>query len=155
MDYLTLKLIHIIGAIIFVGNITVTALWKVMADKTRDPKTVAFGQRLVTITDFVFTGTGAAAILLSGLLMAMNFGDAFWNIKWVLWGLILFGISGIIWIAILIPIQMKQARLAKEFENSGNIPDQYWKLGRIWMVFGTISTLLPFVNLYFMVYKPG
>ena len=155
MDYLTLKLIHIIGAIIFVGNITVTALWKVMADRTRDPKTVAFGQRLVIITDFAFTGTGAVAVLITGLLMAMNFADTFWTIHWVLWGLILFSISGMIWMAILIPVQIKQARLAKQFDHTKEIPEQYWRLGRIWAAFGTISTVLPFVNLYFMVFKPG
>jgi uncharacterized membrane protein len=43
MDYQLSKMLHIFGAIIFAGNIVVTALWKAMADLTRDPKIVAFG----------------------------------------------------------------------------------------------------------------
>jgi uncharacterized membrane protein len=65
MDYQLLKMLHILGAIIFVGNIMVTALWKAMADLTKEPKVVAFGQRLVTLTDFVFTGIGAGLVFVT------------------------------------------------------------------------------------------
>ena len=52
--YLFLKTIHLVGVVIFVGNIVVTAWWKVMADLTRDPKIVAFAQRQVTLTAYAF-----------------------------------------------------------------------------------------------------
>ena len=55
VDYLVFKLVHIFGIILFLGNIIVTALWKVQADRTRDPRIIAFAQRLVTLTDWVFT----------------------------------------------------------------------------------------------------
>ncbi|MGH8119665.1 MAG: DUF2269 family protein [Gammaproteobacteria bacterium] len=61
--YLTLKSLHILGAVIFLGNIIVTGWWKVMADRTKNPKVIAFAQRQVTMTDFVFTAGGAAIIL--------------------------------------------------------------------------------------------
>lgn len=154
MDYHLLKMLHIFGAIIFVGNILVTALWKVMADLTKDPKITAFGQRLVILTDFIFTGIGAGLILVTGLLMAYQYFDNFLKIKWIAWGLGLFMFSGIIWMTALIPIQIKQSQLARKFENENQIPQEYWRLGRIWMALGTIATLLPLVNLYFMVYKP-
>ena len=44
--------------------------------------------------------------------------------------------------------------MAKEFAVTGNIPEQYWKLGKLWIVFGTIATILPLLNLYFMIAKP-
>ncbi|MEN8128993.1 MAG: DUF2269 family protein, partial [Pseudomonadota bacterium] len=47
VNYLLLKLLHILGGIIFVGNIIVTAFWKIMADRTRDAGIAAFGQRVV------------------------------------------------------------------------------------------------------------
>ena len=49
--YATFKFLHVLGAIILVGNVTVTAVGKVFADRTHDARVVAFGQRLVTITD--------------------------------------------------------------------------------------------------------
>lgn len=155
MDYQLLKMLHIFGAIIFVGNIVVTALWKAMADLTKEPKIVAFGQRLVTLTDIVFTGIGAGLVLVTGLLMAYQYFDDFLRIRWIAWGFGLFMLSGIIWLTALIPIQIKQAQLARQFVDANQIPQEYWRLGRIWMALGIIATLLPLANLYFMVYKPN
>jgi uncharacterized membrane protein len=61
----------------------------------------------------------------------------------------------VIWIAILIPIQVKQARLAKHFGDDGTIPERYWRLAMLWYIFGGIATLLPLVNIYLMVFKPS
>lgn len=155
MDYQFLKMLHIFGAIIFVGNIVVTGLWKAMADLTKDPKITAFGQRLVTLTDFVFTAIGAGLVLVTGLLMAYRYFDEFLKIKWIAWGLGLFMLSGIIWMTALVPIQIKQSQMARKFASDNQIPQEYWRLGRIWMALGTIAALIPLINLYFMVYKPN
>lgn len=152
--YQFLKLLHILGAVIFVGNITVTAVWKVLADRSGDPRVVAFSQRVVTVTDFALTGTGATLVLISGLVMSASFEQPFWHIQWLAWGLGLFTISGIIWAAILIPIQIRQARLASTFRFDHAIPESYRRLSRIWILFGALATLLPLINLYFMVFKP-
>lgn len=152
--YQTFKLLHILGAVIFVGNIIVTAFWKFMADRTREAKVVAFGQRLVSMTDYLFTGLGAALILVTGLTMAATADEPLWKARWFAWGFGLFAVSGIIWTAALIPIQVKQSSLARVFKEDGNIPDQYWRLGRLWMIFGLVATVLPLLNLYFMVFKP-
>ena len=154
MSYSLLKTLHIVGAILFVGNITVTALWKTLADRTRLPQVVAFAQRLVTITDFVFTSSGAALVLVTGLLMLRNFAGNPLEIQWIRWGLMLFIASGVLWAVVLIPIQVQQARLAREFAAGSEIPERYWQLGRRWMLYGSIATVLPLVNVYFMVYKP-
>ena len=151
--YQTFKLLHILGAIIFMGNIIVTALWKAMADRTREPKVVAFGQRLVTLTDFVFTGMGAALVLITGLVMAATSAEPLWKMSWLIWGFGLFLASGVIWTAVLIPIQISQSRLARTFDSK--IPDEYWRLGRLWMLFGSVATILPLLTLYFMVFKPS
>jgi len=153
--YLALKTLHVFGAVIFLGNIIVTGWWKVMADRTKDPKIIAFAQRQVILTDYVFTGGGVAIILVSGVGNAMVHGMDYWSIRWLAWGLWLFLASGIIWLAILIPVQAKQARLAREFAEGGTISDEYWYLGRLWLWFGTAATLLPLASLYWMVYKPA
>lgn len=153
MDYPFYKMLHLLGVIIFMGNIIVTALWKVLADRTQKPSVLAFAQRLVTLTDLVFTSIGVIFIVVTGVIMSEPFGGKFGQ-NWLIWGWSLFAASGLIWLVILVPIQIKQAKMAVLFEKSGNIPDEYWKLARRWNFFGFIATLLPLFNLYFMVFKP-
>jgi len=74
--------------------------------------------------------------------------------KWLIWGQGLFIASAIIWVLLLIPTQIAQARMARAFAQGGPIPENYWRLGRRWAIWGTIATLLPLANLYFMVFKP-
>jgi uncharacterized membrane protein len=139
--------------VIFLGNIIVTAVWKALADRTRSPAIVAFSQRLVTVTDFAFTAVGVALIAITGPMMARQFGGV-GATRWLTWGPGLFAASGVIWVLVLIPVQVMQARMAKAFASAPEIPPQYWKLSAIWNVAGAVATLLPLLNLYVMVFKP-
>ena len=145
--------VHLLGVVIFLGNIVVTAVWKLLADRTRSPEVVAYAQRLVTITDIAFTATGAALIAVSGPILAEDLGGV-GGPAWITWGLGLFAASGVIWVTALIPIQILQARLARRFRTADTIPDRYWRLARLWAVIGAVATLLPLANLYLMVFKP-
>ena len=152
-NYPLLKALHLLGVTLFLGNIIVTAVWKLLADRTRQPAVVAYAQRLVTLTDFVFTAVGVLLIVISGRMMSPQFG-AVGEVWWLTMGWGLFIASGIIWALILVPVQIKQARMAKAFANEASIPSRYWSLARVWAVFGIIATLLPLANVYFMVVKP-
>jgi len=152
-NYQLLKSVHLLGVTIFLGNIIVTAVWKILADKTKSPVIVAHAQRLVTITDYIFTAFGAALIIISGRMMSAKFGEI-GDVLWLSWGWWLFIASGLIWLFILLPVQTKQAKLAKIFSTQATIPEDYWLLSKYWAVFGMIATILPFANLYFMVFKP-
>ena len=145
--------LHILGVVLFLGNIIVTAVWKMLADRTRDPSVVAYAQRLVTITDVAFTATGAGLILVAGQVLAGRFGGVF-GPSWLTWGWSLFIASGVIWLAVLVPVEVMQARLARGFEAGADIPERYWRLSRIWAIVGALAALLPLVALYFMVFKP-
>lgn len=146
--------LHILGVVLFVGNIVVTAVWKTLADRTREPAVVAYAQRLVTVTDLGFTATGAALIFISGRALADAYGGVFSGPLWLKVGWSLFLASGVIWVAALIPIQVAQARLARGFRDAATIPDRYWRLSMLWAVFGSVATILPLANLYFMIFKP-
>src|SRR6478609_4209928 len=101
MSYDAFKVVHLAGVVIFLGNIIVTAMWKVLADRTGDPRIIAYAQRLVTITDWIFTaGVDPTQF-------------------WLALGQSLFVASGVIWIAILIPTQIIQARQARAFAAGG------------------------------------
>jgi uncharacterized membrane protein len=153
-SYLLLKTLHIVGVVLFIGNIIVTAWWKVMADRTRDPKIIAFAQRQVTLTDWVFTFGGIVLVAIGGYGNAALHGIPM-TLAWLAWGNALFILSGVIWVAVLIPVQTKLARIARTFADGGTIPETYWRLEKLWGLFGGIATVLPLANIAIMVFKPG
>jgi uncharacterized membrane protein len=153
-NWLLLKMFHILGVVLFLGNVIITGWWKGMADRTGNPAIIAFAQRQVTVTDWIFTFGGVLLILATGVGNAQLHDIDYMQVRWMAWGYWLFLLSGAIWGAILIPIQIAQARMAREFAVSGNIPARYWQLNRAWFVFGILATLIPMVNLYWMVFKP-
>lgn len=152
-DYQTLKIFHLLGVILFIGNIIITGWWKVMADRTGDLAIVAFAQRQVTLTDWVFTFGGVLIVALCGYGMAAHMGEGAFELTWIRWGYGLFIASGIVWVTILLPLQIMQARMARRFVDEGEIPARYWKLARRWLFWGIVATILPLANLYWMVMK--
>ena len=153
-SYLWLKSLHLLGVVLFLGNIIITGWWKTMADRTRNPVIIAFAQHQVTLTDWIFTVGGVILVLAGGIGNALLHDMDYLHTYWLAWGAWLFIASGIIWALILIPVQIAQDKMARQFANGGEIPVRYWKLGRLWIVFGILATLLPMINLYWMVFKP-
>jgi uncharacterized membrane protein len=90
MSYDLLKTIHLFGVVMFLGNIIVTALWKTMADRTQNPEVIKFAQRLVVLTDWVFTGGGAVLLSIGATGMVIDMGPTAFENSWVLSGTILF-----------------------------------------------------------------
>lgn len=85
---------------LFLGNIIVTGVWKVLADNTGDPRTIAYAQNLVTLTDWTFTAGGVVLILIGAYGMVWVAGLNPLGPAWLIWGQSLFIASGIIWVAI-------------------------------------------------------
>ncbi|WP_431269086.1 DUF2269 family protein [Dankookia sp. P2] len=60
---------------------------------------------------------------------------------WLVWSEVQFVIAGMIWLFLLVPIQIRQARMARDFAADGEIPDFYFALGRRWIVWGLVATV--------------
>jgi uncharacterized membrane protein len=144
----TLKTLHLFGVCLFIGNIIVSGVWKAMADRVDDLAVGRFAIRLVNITDVVFTGLGATLVLAAGHAMAGKHGGIVAN-PWIWWSYAAFGVSGFLWMAVLLPIQIRQARLLRGATSS--IPAEYKRLSRVWSVVGIVATLVALPPLYWMV----
>jgi uncharacterized membrane protein len=153
-SYAAFKVIHLLGVVLFLGNIIVTAVWKTLADRTREPRVIAYAQHLVTVTDWAFTGGGVVLILIGAFGMITIAGLNPMGARWLILGQSLLVASGVIWVAVLIPTQIAQARLARGFAEGGSIPESYWRLNQRWLIWGIVATLIPLANLYVMVFKP-
>jgi len=62
VDYSSLKLIHLIAAMIFLGNIITGLFWMHIAIKTKDLKIIAFAMKGIIKADRYFTPDFAVEI---------------------------------------------------------------------------------------------
>lgn len=153
-NYDVWRFLHILGVVLLIGNVTVSSVWKVFADRTRDPGLIAFAQRLVTYTDWSLTLSGVILIVAGGYGMVHAAGMAVSQGAWLVWGQVLFVISGAIWLIVLVPAQIEQARLARSFNVTRVIPPRYWVLSRRWLIWGIAATVPLVAAMWLMVGKP-
>ncbi|CAH0141798.1 hypothetical protein ROS9278_00500 [Roseomonas sp. CECT 9278] len=127
--------------VLLLGNVTVTSIWKLAADRTRDPAVIAFAQRLVTTTDLFFTLWGVVLLVVGGFGAAWTAGFDVLRDDWIAWSTVMFVLAGAIWLGVLVPIQVKQARMARDFGAGAPIPPGYWRLCRRWITWGLVATV--------------
>jgi len=151
MVYLILKLIHVLSVIIFLGNITVGVFWKRAAEKTKDQKEIAFTFRGIIDADRRFTMPGVIGILIGGVGAALHGGYPLLRTGWILWSIILFIISGIAFMAKLVPLQKKIYALASDPIKFNW--DEYHSLARQWELWGAVALVTPFIAVILMVLK--
>ncbi len=146
--------LHLVGVVLFVGNIVTAAFWKVRADIGRNPVVVRDAARSVMLADFIFTLPGIALITVSGIAMAHKSGIPMNESNWLTISLAVFGATGLIWGAVLIPLQRAMIRHSEASVAGGSLSSEYRRVSRLWAVFGTAAALLPIVVLALMIAKP-
>lgn len=152
MGYEIANFLHITGVAMLMGNITVTAIWKYFADRDGRPATLAFAQKLVTYTDWSMTVWGVVLLMGGGYYMVFAAGYPLYQ-QWLLWSQILFVVAGMIWLLLIVPVQIRQARLAKSFP-ADDVGDEYRALSKRWLLWGLISTVPLVIATWLMVAKP-
>jgi len=145
--------LHLIGVVLFVGNIITAAFWKVRADLKKNAVEIHSAVKNVMLADYIFTIPGLVLIIVSGNIMAARAGMPMSGFNWLTLSLILLAVTGIIWAVILIPLQLKMIRYSEQCIKSGAISKAYQDASRLWAVFGIAATMLPLVILYLMVTK--
>ena len=149
--------LHIAGAVVFLGNIIVTAAWMLMAERTRSVNVVHFSAKAVMRADLLFTLPGVLLILMNGLAMVLDrWGGlaAFHELSWISAALALFTASGVIWVGLLIPVQHRMAVFSDPSDYPDSLPSEFFSALRRWYVWGAVAIALPVCSLYLMVTKP-
>lgn len=155
MAYETAKFIHIIGVVVLVGNVTATAMWKFFADRSGDPTIMGFAQRLVTVTDWSLTFWGVVLTIAGGYgAAAIAHLDVLAD-RWLVVGQGLFLLSGAMWLGVLVPLQIRMARMARQFRAGEAIPRTYTVASRAWFAVGIASTVPLIAAAWVMIGKPG
>ncbi len=150
----TLVLLHVFGAIIFMGNIIVSAMWMTGARRTGNAEVLYFASTNVSRADRMFTLPGIIMILVPGLMTVGPWGG-FPGASWAELALALFIVSGVIWGALLVRLQRRMVELSRQaVVQKVALEDGYYDVLKRWMMFGGIATLLPVISLFLMVFKP-
>jgi uncharacterized membrane protein len=152
---LVLKSLHVLAVVLFLGNIITGVFWKFHADHLGTLPARAQALDGLIHSDRWFTVPGVFAIIITGVWMALNAHYPLLGTKWILWSLILFGLSGASFSVFVAPLQKKLlANVRAGIAGSWNQPE-YQRLSRAWELWGAIATLAPVAALFLMVTKPA
>ena len=153
--YLWLKLVHVTAVIAFLGNIVTGLFWHSHAARTRDPRLLAHAMDGIIRSDRLFTIPGVAVIIASGLAAAIAGGHPILGTPWILWSLVLFSVSGLVFVLRVAPLQVRLRVLAQAGAERGAFDwDGYRRVARAWEAWGLVALLTPVAALALMVLKP-
>jgi len=149
MMYLILKLIHVAGVVLFLGNITVGVFWKRASDRSGNASIMAFTIDAIIASDRLFTIPGIVLLLIGGLGAAFVGGIPILGTGWLLWGIIAFILSGVAFG----PLSRTQRKLSVA-AHAGDLTE-YERLSKSWDLWGFIALALPIVAFVLMILKPA
>ena len=149
MLYLLLKLIHVVGVVLFLGNITVGVFWKSYADRTGNAAIMANTMDGIIAADKVFTIPGIVILVIGGFGAAFAGHIPVLSTGWLLWGFIAFILAGLAFG----PLSRAQRRIAAA-AHDGNL-QEYEELSKGWTLWGSIALIFPVIALVLMILKPA
>ena len=153
--YIAFKILHLVAVVIFLGNLITGILWKVSADQSRNPVIIHHTVAGLIRADRWFTIPGVVMILVGGFGAAVVGGLPLVRTRWILAGIVLFTISGIAYMARVVPLQRRMLAVARAGVDTGKMDwSEYGTLTRGWNVWGTIALLAPLLALMAMIAKP-
>jgi len=154
--YLLIKLLHITAVIAFVGNITTGLFWHAHAASTRDPKLLAHTMGGIIRSDRLFTVPGVIGIIVTGVAAAIHGNFPILRTGWIFWTLILFVVSGLIFMIRVAPLQRQLRAIALTAVQSGTFEYAHYRaLAVRWELWGAAALSTPVAGLALMVLKPS
>lgn len=153
-SYLLLKALHVVSVVLFLGNIITGVFWKAHADRAGDLRARAQALDGIIRSDRIFTTPNVFVIVVTGVGTALVGGIPILSTPWILWSIVLFGVSGFAF-AFVAPTQKKLlANVRAGIDGNWDQPG-YDALSRKWTVWGTIATAAPLIAVFLMVLKPA
>jgi uncharacterized membrane protein len=154
--YLLFKLLHITAVIAFLGNVATGLFWYEHAARARDPRLLAHVLDGVIRSDRLFTMPAVLIIVFTGVALAIQAHLPLLRTSWIVWSLVLFSISGIIFAARVAPLQRRLRALAAAGADSGVFEhERFGALARRWQLWGVAALAAPLGALVLMVVKPA
>jgi uncharacterized membrane protein len=142
-----LKVLFTVAVTTFVGDIILMLIWKLRAERTRDPKTLLFANQTVIFTDNLLLGPFAMLTAISANLLAPRLGINIYATPSLSIAMGMFILSGMVWGVILVPTQKKQLKTCLEADGKKALPEAYFELAKRWTIWGYIAAALVVASL--------
>jgi uncharacterized membrane protein len=155
MIYLFWKLVHVLSVVMFFGNITTGLFWARRAHRSREFRVVALTFESIIRSDRYFTGPGVIGILVGGFAAAIQGKFPILGTGWILWSIILFSISGVVFGVWLVPLQRRIAAFAADTHDSDEAWQTYEQMYIVWERWGAVAMITPAAAIVLMVLKPA
>lgn len=147
--YLGWKLLHVLGAVLMLGNVIVTGAWATLLWRRRGADTPRQIARGILWTDVLFTFGGGAMLTIAGIQL-IRLADWPWReLAWLRHGIELLAVATAVWLFVLLPDQVRMERAAV------TDPERFRRVFMRWSIVGWIDTLILLAALVVMVLRPG
>lgn len=154
MNYSLLKLLHVAAVIIFLGNIITGHFWMHLAIKSKDINIIRHSINGIMQSDRIFTIPAVVIIISAGILAAFYGNIPVLRTGWILWSIVLFSFSGVIFSTRLLVVLRKMLELTA---NQNVNTEQQWAsiktLYNQWNTWAMIAIAMPLLALVMMVLK--
>ncbi len=151
-NYLLLKMIHILSAVVVTGTGSGIAFFMFMVSRTSNLQAIAVTARHVVLADWIFTAPAILVQFISGVLLMNLLGYSF-TAKWFFVVISLFIFIGICWVPVVF-IQYKLKALADEALQTGCFDPEFNVMMRRWTLLGIPAFISILVIFWLMVFKP-
>jgi len=142
------KILHILGLILFMGNMIIGPVWFMYAFYSKDKTLLKFANRLLQLTDLYITIPGLDLTIINGLFLASIYGGSK-NQTWLYYSIILLLIMWLISIPLIYIQEKIYKSIGKETINLKSTN----RLLIIWGIIGTLVMIPPTLIFYLMVFK--
>ncbi|MFC3197828.1 DUF2269 family protein [Parapedobacter deserti] len=154
MDHTYFKLAHMLASVVFLGNIITELAWMRNAIKRQDIGILSFTVAGIIKGDKYFTIPSVVLITSSGVASSVSGHFSTLGNGWILYSIVLFVASGIIFSLRLVPLQNKICALAG---NKSVFVKSDWveinKLYRNWNFWGIVALITPLLAFIMMTLK--
>jgi uncharacterized membrane protein len=154
MEYLSLKLIHVVAVMVFLGNIVTGLYWMRFAVGTKDIGIVNHAIKGIIKADRYFTIPGVIVITTFGILAAIQGQFPLLRTGWIFWSIVMFSISGLIFGIKVAPLQKEMLSMTLDQKSSTDFDwTGFHKVHLAWDVWGGLAILTPLAALVMMILK--
>ncbi len=149
---LLLKAVHVLAAVLFLGAGIGSAWYKLRADRSGDPRVIAWCQREIVLADWCFTVPSAVALPVTGLWLVDLYGLPL-DTPWVLLGFAGWALAGGLWVPAAF-LQLRMRRLADAaLASGGGLGPDFHAANRIWLGLGFPAFAVAMATVWVMVAK--
>ncbi len=152
MEYLIVKWVHILSAILLFGTGLGSAFYKYFVDRSGDITAIAVTNRLVVVADWLFTTPTIVILPITGFWM-LNLLNLTLEPIWLWLSILLYFIAGACWLPVVV-LQIRMRDLAQKCVAAGQpLDSDYHRMARTWFWLGAPAFTAMIAVVWLMVVK--